>query len=358
MSFFTRILCLGLWWVGAMIQAQEAAPKPLKVGVFIEEPFVMQTPSGYEGFCIEMWDKIMERNGWSCTYTVFPNAIAVLEKVSTGELDAAVGPFFITSDRLKRMEFSHPFHDSGLQLMINTERQHTLRKLWKGLVEGGHIRILVLGAGIILLLTHLLLLFEWKTNPAYPRGYLAGFADCFYHVMSICMAGKATHRGLPGPWGKILAALWLAGGVAVVAYITSTLTSVMTANKIKGSVHGVADLTGQPVAVIKGTLSEKAAQRYGLVGVPYDNLAHAADAVVSRQVAAILFDTFALRYFDRRHPELPVGEIGSVFEKGSVGFALPPGSKLRHPINLCLLRMKEDGLLQNLDSKYFEEVGN
>ena len=51
---------------------------------------------------------------------------------------------------------------------------------------------------------------------------------------------------------------------------------------------------------------------------------------------------------------MPVGEIGSVFEKGSVGFALPPGSKLRHPINLCLLRMKEDGLLQNLDNKYFE----
>jgi hypothetical protein len=242
--------------------------------------------------------------------------------------------------------------------MVNTERRHTLAKLWKGLVEGGHIKILFLAAGSILLMTHLLLLFEWKTNPQYPREYFAGFADCFYHVMSICMAGKATHRGIPGPWGKILAALWLAGGVAVVAYITSTITSVMTANKLRGNVHGVSDLIGQPVGVIQGTLSEKAAQKYSLVAVPYKDLGWAVNDLVSRKVTAIVFDTFALRYFDRKHPELPVGEVGSIFEKGSIGLALPLGSKLRQPINQSLLRMKEDGVFQNLDDKYFEAVEN
>lgn len=350
------VLVLVLTAKGAL--AAEGGMAPLRVGVFIEEPFVMQTAAGYEGFCIEMWSRMMETNGWSCAYTTFPNAVAVLDQVRAGNLDAAVGPFYITSDRLKVLDFSHPFHESGLQLMINSEKRHTLLRLWKGLVEGGHIKILVLGSGLILILTHLLLLFEWKTNPQYPKGYLPGFADCFYHVMSICMTGKATHRGLPGPWGKILAALWLAGGVAVVAYITSTLTSVMTANKLRGTVHAISDLVGQPVAVIRGTLSEKAAQRYGLVGVPYDNLDMAAHAVAARQVSGLIFDTFALRYYDRMHPDLPVEEIGSVFEKGSIGIALPAGSRLRPAINQSLLRMKEDGLFQNLDHKYFEEVGN
>ena len=318
----------------------------------------MQTPSGLEGLCIEMWDRIMEEHGWSSAYSVLPNAVAVLEKIRSGELDVAVGPFYITSDRMKVMDFSHPFHDSGLQLMVNTERRHTLLRLWKGLVDGGHIKILAIGTLIIMILTHLLLLFEWKTNPQFPRGYLAGFADCLYHVMSICMTGKATHRGIPGPWGKIMAALWLAGGVAVVAYITSTLTSVMTANKLRGTIHGVTDLVGQPVAVIRGTLSERSAQRYGLIAVPFDNLDAAAHALVDRSVSALVFDTFALRYFDRKHPDLPVGEVGPIFEKGSVGLAMPMGSPLRQSINQSLVRMKEDGVFQNMDNKYFEAVEN
>ena len=338
--------------------AQEAAAKKLRAGVFVEEPFVMQTPSGVEGLCIELWDQIMEDHGWTCVYTVLPNAAAVLEKIQSGELDIAVGPFYITSERLKVMDFSHPFHESGLQLMVNTERRHTLFKLWKGLVDGGHIKILTIGTAIIMVLTHLLLFYEWKTNPQYPRGYFTGFADCFYHVMSICMTGKATHRGIPGPWGKVLAALWLAGGVAVVAYITSTLTSVMTANKIRGTIHGVRDLVGQPVAVIQGTLSEKAARKYGMIGIPYGSLDLAAHALASRSVSAIVFDTFALRYFDHQHPEMPVGEVGAIFEKGSISLAMPLGSKLRQSINQSLVRMREDGVFQNLDSKYFEAVEN
>ncbi|NDC81017.1 MAG: hypothetical protein EB090_07130, partial [Verrucomicrobia bacterium] len=271
--------------VSGVMADTEGKGKNIRVGVFVEQPFVMQTPAGLDGFCIDLWTRLMEEQGWTCTYTVMPNAVTVLEEIRKGNLDLAVGPFYITSDRLKLMDFTHPFHESGAQLMINTERRHTLGKLWKGLVEGGHILILLAGAGIILVLTHLLLFFEWKTNPNYPRGYLEGFADCFYHIMSICMAGKATHRGIPGPWGKILAALWLAGGVAVVAYITSTITSVMTANKLRGSVHGVVDLAGQRVAVIQGTVSEKVALKYFLVGIPYPDLSSAATAVVRRDVA-------------------------------------------------------------------------
>ncbi|NBT23061.1 MAG: hypothetical protein EBQ51_07985 [Verrucomicrobia bacterium] len=358
MSLRPFLLLVGLFVVSGAGHSQTPAPKEIRVGVFLEEPFVFQTTSGVGGLCVEMWERIMEDHGWRCSYSISPNAEDVLQKVRAGELDVAVGPFYITSERLKVFDFSQPFHESGLQLMLNTERQHTLAKLWKGLLEGGHIKILISAAGIILLLTHLLLLFEWKTNPQYPREYFSGFADCLYHVMSICMAGKATHRGIPGPWGKILAALWLAGGVAVVAYITSTITSVMTANKLRGTVHGISDLMGQPVGVVQGTVSEKAAQKYSLVPVPYKDLDLAARDLVSRKVTAIVFDTFALRYFDRKHPELPVGEVGSIFEKGSIGMAMPLGSPLRQPINQSLLRMKEDGVFQNLDSKYFEAVEN
>lgn len=326
----------------------------LRVGLFQEEPFVMKTAFGPEGFCVELWSRIAEEHGWKSAYRFYPSPADVYAALERKEIDVGVGPFYIRSDRAKTVDFTHPFHESGLQVMINTDRRHNFSRLWSGLVEGGHIKILLAGATIILGLTHLLLFFEWKTNPQFPRQYLAGFADCFYHVMSICMTGKATHRGLPGPWGKILAGVWLAGGVAVVAYITSTLTSVMTANKLRGAVHGVTDLAGQSVGTVAGSVAEKACAKYGMVLQIYPDVPSAVSALVRRSINAVIFDTFALRYFDRLHPELPIGEVGPIFEKSTLGFVLPMNSPLRPPINESLLRMKEDGYLRTLDSKFFE----
>lgn len=318
----------------------------------------MKTPFGPEGFCVELWDQIMREHGWKSAYRLYPSPADVYAALERKEIDVGVGPFYIRSDRAQVVDFTHPFHESGLQIMVNTDRHHTFGRLWSGLVEGGHIKILIVGATIILVLTHLLLFFEWKTNPQFPRHYLHGFADCFYHVMSICMTGKATHRGLPGPWGKILAGFWLAGGVAVVAYITSTLTSVMTANKLRGAVHGITDLAGQRVGTIAGSGAEKASAKYGFLVQLYPDVPSAAAALTRRSINAIVFDTFALRYFDRLHPELPLGEVGQIFEKSSIGFVLPMNSPLRPLINQSLLRMKEDGYLHTLDSKFFEAVEN
>jgi len=50
--------------------------------------------------------------------------------------------------------------------------------------------------------------------------------------------------------------------------------------------------------------------------------------------------------------------VGGIFEKGTFGLAVPLGSKYRQAINQSLVRMKEDGVFQNLDNKYFEAVEN
>ncbi|MCX6935594.1 MAG: transporter substrate-binding domain-containing protein [Verrucomicrobia bacterium] len=332
--------------------------KALRVGLWVDEPYVIETPEGPGGFCIELWNEISQLNGWESTYEIVPTVEEMFTQIQQGKLDVGLGPFRITSERMRSVDFTHPFHESGLQIMVNTNRHHAFLKLWEGLVEGGHLKIFALGGGLIFVFTHLLMLYEWKSNPEFTKKYFPAFADCLYHVMSICMHGKATHRGLPGPWGKILAALWLAGGLAVVAYVTSTITSVMTANKLRNMIHGPGDLVGQPVATIRGSSTEKACQKYGFVIFPFPDLKSATGALVNHSVMAVVFDTYALRYFDHRHPELPLEEVGPVFERGEVGFALPLGSELRRPINRTMVKLKEDGSFHLLDAKYFEATAN
>jgi ABC-type amino acid transport substrate-binding protein len=53
--------------------------------------------------------------------------------------------------------------------------------------------------------------------------------------------------------GRLLAILWMAASVIVIASFTAALTSQLTLKQLRGTVHGEADLRGVRVAAIAGT---------------------------------------------------------------------------------------------------------
>jgi len=81
--------------------------------------------------------------------------------------------------------------------------------------------------------------------------------------MSTSVTGNPTHkRILTGPLGVVLAALCLLLGDLVAAYITSSMTSVMTANTL-GEIYGPHDLAGKKIATVAGTRPKLTAARRG-----------------------------------------------------------------------------------------------
>jgi ABC-type amino acid transport substrate-binding protein len=209
---------------------------------------------------------------------------------------------------------------------------------------------------VIFLGTVLLTLGERRWNQEFHPDWKNGLAESFYHVMSIAMTGKSTHKGLPGPFGKILAGFWLAFGVAVVAYITSSVTSVMTVNRLQGSINGPQDLTGHHVGAITGTISQKYCEDQNLYTTTYSNLADAVNAMLNHEIDAVVFDAMTLQWYDNAHPELPITEVGPIFMKKGYGFALPIKSLLRHDINQSMLKQQESGFTETLRKHYFGDI--
>ncbi len=353
---FLPALILGIQSLS--LQGDEAPSNnaPIKVGVYVDEPFVTADGKAYRGFCIDLWKEVAADLGRNSQYIAFASIPELLDAVSTGKADVGVGGTFVTEKRLQTVEFSQPFLNGGLQVMIHEKRGSSLLKLWNGLKESGHLEIFAIGLAAILIASIILTMAERRWNAEFHTDWANGLAESFYHVVSIAMTGKSSHKGLPGPWGRVLAGIWIAFGVGVVAYITSTVTSIMTVNRLEGYIKGPQDLPGHRIAVIPGTVGAQYCADRRLLTSPFPTLTDATTALVNRQVDAIVHDAMTLQWYDNSHPELPITEVGSVFDKKPYAFALPIGTPLRHDINRSIVKQNESGFIETLRKQYFGDI--
>jgi len=340
----------------AIAQSSATPQPPLKVGVYVHEPFVLQSAEGYQGFSIDLWKEIAGDLGRGSEFIPYHDLPDLLEAVSTGKADAGVSGIFVTEERLKFVDFSQPFLHGGLQVMVHEKRGSSLLKIWNGLRESGHLKVFGLGIALILCATIVVTVAERRWNAEFHTDWANGLAESFYHVMSIVMTGKSSHKGLPGPWGRVLAAIWIAFGVGVVAYITSSVTSIMTVNSLEGIIKGPRDLPGHRVGIIPGTVGAQYCSDHHFDTASFNSLPEAVTALVGRQIDAIVLDAMTLQWYDNSHPELPITEVGPIFEKKSYAFALPIASPLRQAINKSLLKQNESGFLETLRKHYFGEI--
>ena len=331
------------------------AAKSLRVGVFLEPPFVMSTADGFSGFSIDLWAKIATTLGWTWNYQPVASIPELLDKLNKGELDVGVTDLSITSERLREVDFTQPYLDAGLQVMINEKHTGGFAALIKGLSEAGHLQVFAAGAIVLLFATIILTMYDRRNDPEFDRSWMVGLSESFYHVVSLTTAGKANHRPIvSGPAGNVVAALWLICGVTVIAYITSSITSVMTVNKIRSQINGPQDLAGKKVGTVTGSAAAAYCHSARMDTEEFPDIDSAVIALAADRIDAIVYNSWTLRYIDKQHPELPITEVGPLFEPRKFGFALPQGSLLRMPINLTLLKLFEGGYIHQLSSQYFE----
>lgn len=241
--------------------------------------------------------------------------------------------------------------------MVSANRRAGLAELFRGLYEWGHMRIFAIAFGVMVAATLALAIFDRRLDPEFPRDWPSGLAQSFYHVMSTSAAGSSSHKRLiPGPIGHLLAGIFLASGVIAIAYITSSMTSVMTIDKIRGHIVSFQDLAGKKVGSVAGSTGETYCESAGFDTRTFDGLQGAVQALTERRVDAIVYDSPILRYYNKQHPELELNEVGAVFEPRQYGFALPLNSPIRRAIDEELLKLSEDGYTNRLNRKYFADT--
>ena len=341
--------------LAADLRAQDApaAPQTVKVGLYISPPFVLEEDGRYRGMAIEFWETLAADLGLVSEYEVLPTIRELVNATSAGDLDVAVTNLTVTQSRAERIDFTHPWYDAGLRILINQDRGTGFRDVVTGLHESGYLRAYLWLAFVVVAATILLTLFDRRFDKDFPRRWRDGISESFFSVMSIATSGRAARKNLFGWIGRIWQALWLVCGVAVLAYVTSTVTSVMTTLSLTNQINGLADLPGKTVGVFTGSVAEEFARDTGLPRRSFAHIDEAVTALLDGRIAAIVGDAPVLEYYAASHPDVPVTVVGAIFEPDKYGFGLTLDNDLTRPLTVEIIGAHESGLLEELRSKYF-----
>src|SRR5690625_1378339 len=334
--------------------AEAATLQPSTVGVYVHPPFVMKGDDDLTGMAIDLWEEMAAHLNLDSSYVEFDNVGELIRATESGDIDVALTNMTVTKDRAQRIDFTHPWFDAGQRIMVSTEQGASAGSLFKGLSESGHLKAYAWLFFIIIVATVLMTLFDRRFDKDFPTRWPEGIAESFYSVMSVATSGRPPSRkNLFGWVGRIWQALWLVCGIAVLAYVTSSVTSVMTTLALTHKINSAADLSGHVVGVQPGSIAADYARKTGLNIRSFDRLEEATQALLKDKIDAILDDAPVLEYYAHTKPELPITVVGPIFRPDKYAFGLTHGSELTRPLSVELIGAHEGGLIEEIRTRYF-----
>jgi len=324
----------------------------LQVAIASVAPFVLPQTTTPEGFSIDVWDEIARRMHVQVAWHRVATQADLLPAVQRGDADVAIAAITMTPQRERQVDFSLPYFDAGLQIMVRSRSESGFFVAVPWLAIG---QLLVVAAVIVFALANLVWLLERKHDRNFQKPWLRAVGEGLWVTMLIIATGEHGERETAGVWKRILVpAMWLIG-VVLIAQLTATVTSSQTVARLQSSIRGPDDLPGKKIATVPGTV---AADYLTERGLPYVNVSNAADGfrmITQGTVDAIVYDAPTLQYWAAKLGTGELAVVGPIFRPERYGIAVANGSPLRKSINEVLLAMYEDGTYERIYGKWFSQ---
>ena len=146
------------------------------------------------------------------------------------------------------------------------------------------------------------------------------------------------------------------------ALMFSSFTAFLTTALVVGSVDPT-DLKGKRVATVEGSTGARVARTSGAKVRTESSLSSALVALTKGEVEAVVFDTPALQYWLRKHPDfdLIVAPCPGTEEHYSFAFFAAYG-RVYGPnvpsqwVDIALLTIREKGKLQEIRDRWISEI--
>ncbi len=336
------IVIAGLLAAGpAVVRADERAPDglPLVVGTKEAPPFSFKRPDGsWTGISIDLWRAMAAELGYryELRETDLPGLI---DGVRTRRFDAAVAALTITPDRETELDFTHPFHVSGLAIAVRGNDRAGWLTVARQFFSPAFLQVVLALAGLLLVVATLVWLFERRRNAEqFGGGTAHGIAASFWWsavtMTTVGYGDKAPRTA----GGRIVALVWMFTALIVISSFTASITTSLTVGALQGRIRGPDDLSQARVGSVPRSTS---AEYLGWRQLPFTSFATpdaALQALARGDIDAVVYDAPILRYDVRQHFGSNLSVLPGVFERQYYGIALPTGSPLRERINQVLLR--------------------
>ena len=328
--------------------------KTIKVATRVLSPFVTKENGELGGFSIELWRNIAQELDLKSDFIETKNVSELLNTVRSRQADVGIAAISVTAQREQDFDFSQPIFDSGLQILVRSQgQQSSIGRLFGSIFTPTLFQLLGIMILILLVPAHIIWLVErnhtggFLENNAYFPGI---FKACWWAAATLATQAEEMPKG---PWGRIIAVLWMFISVVFIAYFTATVTTSLTVDQLNSNIKSPSDLPGRKVATISGSTSANYLQQQHLEVKEFKQIEEAYDALNNTEVDAVVYDAPILLYYAAHAGKGKVQVVGSVFRKESYAIALPNGSPYRKSISQALLSLQEKGTYQEIYDKWF-----
>ncbi len=321
--------------------ADPLASRHLRIGTLHSPPFIIKNFDGtWSGLSVDLWRAIATELKF--TYEFQEKTIqGLLDGVRDGELDAVAAALTITENRELVMDFTHPFHTTGLAIAtLPGQRENVWLAVFRQLFSWQFLQI----AGLLTLLLFVVGWVIWLVEHRHEtvqedshtiRHVSEGF---WWAAATMTTVGYGDKTPLTRV-GRALGVIWMFTALMLVASFIAAFSSILTVSKLSTTMRGLDDLTRSIVATVPASTSEEYLRRNGISARAYPTIRDAMEAVANRSVDAMVYDAPLLKHLVRSEFAGRVEVLPVTFERQDYGFALPADSELREPINRALLRV-------------------
>lgn len=331
--------------------------KPLEPFVFIDGDGANGDPLAAEqlrGYSIDVWNEIADRLGVTTEWVRQAKVGGIIDDVTAGSSDVAIAGISMTPEREQIIDFTHPYFDSGLQIVTTgSDTRSVFGTVWDLLTSTGIVLTIVFLLVMLAVVSHLVWWHERTHNPDFPHDYRSGIVEALWWATVNVVTGGEAVKEIRRPFSRVLALGWMIVGLFVLTFITAQAASALTVRELESSISGVTDLPGNRVGTVGDTVAAEYLDDANLSYTAFDDVDAALTALMAGELDAVVYDAPVLQYRAGTDYRNQVELAGAAFDPDPYAIALQPGSDLREPIDEAILALRQDGTLDALREKWF-----
>ncbi|KAI4976514.1 hypothetical protein ZWY2020_050121 [Hordeum vulgare] len=340
--------------------------KKLKIAV-PEKPgfkaFVNATAHEVSGYCIDIFEAAAKYLPHALHYEFVvvdgSSYDQIVRNVSLGIYDAVVGDITITPERAVDVEFTMPFTESGVSLLVLNENdsEPTIEwvflkaltmELWLALVGGFFFTGLVVW------------IIEWPRNPEYQGSSLRQCSTALYFSFSTLTFSHG--QIIRSPLSKIVVVIWCFVVLVIVQSYTASLSSILTAKRLRPYVTDLDQLrsNGDYIGYQSGSFVHSVLKKQGFNVnrlIAYKNKVEYAKALRKGSknggVSAIVDEIPYITWFlsdPKYHNEFQM--VSCIYKTPGLGFVFPQESPLVHNLSAAILELTFGAEGRQIEAKW------
>jgi polar amino acid transport system substrate-binding protein len=330
--------CFGI--VGLLMLLYPAkAQDTLTVGMNPEPPFIMtQSGNQPQGISVHLWEEVAEQLDRPYRYQTYDHLQGLLQGIKKSDLDLAITPMTITSQRLQDFNLTQPFYISELTVATRQQDQSRILQFLGNFFSVQFFQAVSLLFLVILAFGGMLWLAERKANPnMFSKGPKGVWDGIWWSAVTMTTVGYGDKVPISNR-GKVISLVWMFTAVIITSTFTASIASSLTVNTLNAEIQEIDDLSSAKLGTVKGSTGEVYIQQQGWDYQGFEEPREALRALETGQIEAFVYDAPILKYLlkeEQLTDELTV--LPFQLNRQYYGFSTPAESKLDDKLNPLLL---------------------